>query len=444
MTGRFTFIAALALAAGAPGAAVAAPARSAAIEIGPKWVVGVAVEADPAAPEKGAKVVAAKAAVTTVGLLDKGRFRPELVAATAADVAELFKRFTQDEKVPTADVRVVAGASLAAVPNRADLEAAIQKTGAKLAYLTAADEARLRLDGLALQKAADWPLVNVGDGDITAAFEPAGEAFGVPFGVVSFTAAARAAAGDTFAAKAAAAAADVAPALAAALRDRTAPKGRTPVTLTGGAAGALVALTKPAAAGAAMVPVTAADVKAFKALLAASPGRFPAVDLSGVAAAARSRAEQDVARVRDAYSAENLVAAAELLDATFAALALDQAVVSFARAGDVALPLAAATPEPVRVAARPKAPKDKEPGPAPKKDPPKAEQPKKDTPKVDPPVTAPMPPPLTMPQPPVLGPVESHPAVGPCPPVGPCVAASSAARFGNPRMGLLSRLRSRR
>ena len=216
MLGRYSFCAAVVAALGAAPAATAAPVRHAGVEVGPKWVTGVVVEIDEAGP-KPVKLIDAKVTVTTLGLLRDGKFRPELVAETATDVGVLVARFKAEFNVPAENVRVVAGNAVAVVPNRADLEAAIQtKAGAKLTYATTEEEVRLTRDGLALLSyPRDGLVVTVGDGDTRGGYDA--EAFAVGFGTVSFTATARAAAGDTFAAKAAAArAAEVAPALAAA------------------------------------------------------------------------------------------------------------------------------------------------------------------------------------------------------------------------------------
>lgn len=185
---------------------------------------------------------------------------------------------------------------------------------------------------------------------------------------------------------------------------------------------ALATLTKPGSVDLALVPLTAADLRAYKALLAATPGRFPQVDTSGIADAdARKRADREVARVRDAFSTENLVAGAELLGAVFGAFELGDKAVTFSRAGEVALVLAAVTPERVRIAARPARPVAPTPDP-----------------KVP---GAKMPDPVPPAAPPSVGEPIQPPPVATV--VGPRVVMPAPTRVGGGRVGFFGRLRCR-
>jgi hypothetical protein len=194
-----------------------------------------------------------------------------------------------------------------------------------------------------------------------------------------------------------------------------------------------------------MVPLTVADLKAYKAQLTAAKGRFPNVDTSGITdPEARKKAEDEVDRVRDVFTPENLVAGSELLDALFVSLELENKTVRFARSGMVAWVLAKVTPKDRLTALRqephegPK-PETKKPVPPPTepvvpgKTPPAPMNPQQSTP---PSGKVPLPTPETtrVPLPsqyPVIG---GYTVVGPCPAVGPRVVV-----YQQPR--LLGRLR---
>jgi hypothetical protein len=98
-----------------------------------------------------------------------------------------------------------------------------------------------------------------------------------------------------------------------------------------------------------LVPLTLADVSAFRKLVAGSPGRFPeAKSLAEDGTGRSARAATEVGRVRDIFTPDNLVAGGELLQALYDSLALGDRPVLFARNGMVAWILAFVTPEDLR------------------------------------------------------------------------------------------------
>src|SRR5262249_33429409 len=120
--------------------------------------------------------------------------------------------------------------------------------------------------------------------------------------------------------------------LKASIKDMPELKTRKRVYLSGGTIWAMVTLMKPRDVGKTFVTFSAADVKAYRALLEKAGGKAPVIDLSGIANKdLRARAEAEVRTVLKVYSPENLLAGAEILEALVAAFALEDRVLIFPR-----------------------------------------------------------------------------------------------------------------
>lgn len=331
------------LLAAAPAAAQAS--RHGGIEVGSKGVKVVAVEVNLKAAGNPVKVLYTKTANTTLVDLKGGEFRRDALDETAAAVKAFFLELTDPAKfnVPAATIRIVGSSGLPNVPNRADLSRLVkEQTGRDMTFIGVKEEVRLAILGLAEQADKDQALfLDVGSGNTKGGYlaGPGGQEvheISLPYGSVTFTskvAKAEAPAGQPF------------PVRAAALRDAelTRPlrqqadrdaglRSRAPVYLAGGAVWAMTSLLHPDAADGSLVPLTAADVEAYRQLLAKDPRAFPAVDESKMSDKARATLRQ----VRDTFSPDNLIAGAEILKSLCDAFDLKDKKLFFARNGQVA------------------------------------------------------------------------------------------------------------
>src|SRR5262249_7151300 len=112
---------------------------------------------------------------------------------------------------------------------------------------------------------------------------------------------------------------------------------RQRVYLSGGMVWAMVTLVKPDAGEESFVPLTVNDIENFHKLVTKDPTAFPKVDFDKVKdEKGRSQANKEVARVRDTYTPENLIAGSEILRALSNTLQFKDKQVFFPRFGYVA------------------------------------------------------------------------------------------------------------
>jgi hypothetical protein len=94
----------------------------------------------------------------------------------------------------------------------------------------------------------------------------------------------------------------------------------------------MISLVRPGAIDDAYVTFTAADIDAFRKLVARSGGRFPAIDLDTIRDEGRRlRAKAALEAVSKTYKPENLVAGAEILRALAVAFDLERRTLVFPR-----------------------------------------------------------------------------------------------------------------
>ena len=331
----------------------AEPVRYAGIDVGSKGVKATIIEIVPGKANPVSSIYT-KTTNPTVGLLKDGKFRQEAMAEVAADVDRFVKDFRSKYQVPLENIHVVGSSSLAEVPNRSGLVSEVEKrSGQKMSFIDVGREIRLSLEGLVLQGDKNQALlIDVGSGNTKGGYFTdldKVETFSIPFGTVSFTTKIKNILnkGESFA--------DV----ATKLRDKLLTsklrqmaeakpglKKQSPVYLIGGITWAMATFLHPGQIESSLVPLSASDVKAFRKLLAANPGRFPTIDLSGVAdAKARGLAETEAKRVADVFTPDNLVAGSEILQALVDAFGLENKPMFFARNGQVAWILAFVTPQ---------------------------------------------------------------------------------------------------
>lgn len=318
--------------------------RHGGIEIGSKGVKAIVLEIAPEASDKPVKVLFTKTANTTLADLKDGSFRRDALEETVAAVDALFREITAPDKYNVAEgsVRVVASSGLPNAPNKADLARMIKdKTGRDLAFINVQNEVLLSILGLAIRGDKDQALlIDIGSGNTKGGYLNDRESgkvayISVPLGTVTYAARVEkeVAKGDPW------------PKRVAALRDEALNKPlraqvsqnpdlgkKTPVYLLGGVVWAMATMLHPEHVDRALVPLTVADIDAFRQLLAKDPTAFPAVDETSFG----ETAQTELRRVRDTFTPENLIAGAEVLAAIADTFGLAGKQLYFARNGQAA------------------------------------------------------------------------------------------------------------
>ncbi len=283
-----------------------------------------------------------------------GAFSHTGVRRTVDAVAELVALAREKYGVSDADLTVVGSSSLATVSNNAVIADAVRtRTGLRMPFLTAADEAILVFRGLVpLTDRHTAMALDIGSGNTRVA--AAGRSPGVgewyvhgtlPLGTVTLT--------TRTERERLAAVTAVERALSPTVREfaqahPTLTYHRPKCYLTGGAVWAMVTLVKPDAVRDPVVRLTVTDIEAFAALVDKAD-RFPAIDLSGIPdGAVRSAADAEVARVRDTFTPGDLRSAAALLHAFARVYRFEEKDLVFRRDGQFAWILAHINPEPAQ------------------------------------------------------------------------------------------------
>ncbi|MBI1913151.1 MAG: hypothetical protein HYS12_00075 [Planctomycetes bacterium] len=328
--------------------AQAQTSRHGGIEIGAKGVKATVLEVTPGKEGLNSKQLFSKTANTTLSALKDGKFREDAIDETGEEVEKFFKLMQADFKVPAKNIYVVASSGLPKPPNReAFVKVIKEKTGKDLRTIDADTEVMLTIMGVVRPELrATSLLADIGSGNTKGGYleqgtpgaEPRLVAFSVPLGTVTFTAQVKKAGGDKFVETAVrlrgtALEKPIADAVAKnpglAKRDR--------VYLSGGMVWAMVTLLKPETVEESFVSLTTDDIENFHKLVTKDPAAFPKVALDKVKdEKVRSQAGKDVARVRDTYTPENLVAGSEILRALSSTLQLKGKQVFFPRFGYVA------------------------------------------------------------------------------------------------------------
>lgn len=320
---------------------LASPTRLAGVDLGAKGARAVVVEFDPDAPSDPVKVLYRKATNPTAGLVSNGKLVPASLASAAEDLNQFVGVFTKDFGVKPGQIHLVGSSAFNHPDDRAALAKAVEeKTGIRMEFLTsAAEEARLTIDGLAILAARPRGLlVDVGSGNAKGgAPTPAGlQTFAVQFGSVSLVNRTREVLkdrpGSVRAALEGVRDAELIPAVRAAVANKPALAGASSVSLTGGIAFAVATLIHPEQADQSTVVLTLADFRKLTELVGTDPLRFPNVDPSIVTnPVARKRAEADLALLRSIYTPENLLAGATVVLAIGTELGLEGKPLVFTR-----------------------------------------------------------------------------------------------------------------
>jgi hypothetical protein len=343
-------------AAGAQPAAAPAGERYGGIEIGAKGIKAVVLRVVDTPDGLEASVLFSDTANCTLvgGTGGTGRFDPDAVKQTVAEVGKFYHRMRETYKVDPGRIFIVGSSGLFSgidgkeeliKVNKDTLTAAIDKgVGAGMSFVSDRQEAELSIVGIVPRRhLTDSVLVDIGSGNTKggsrAGAKGAFTTFSVPFGSVTFTDLVKQRAeksGKPFPTVAEEVRQEVLlPALTRQLDPHPDLRGRKRVYLSGGMIWALATLVRPGDRSA-YTELTAADVETFRRMVRKDPGLFPEVDLSGIAdAKIREEAAADLKRVQGTWTPQNLVAGGEVLAALSATFdfAAEGRKVYFARYG---------------------------------------------------------------------------------------------------------------
>jgi hypothetical protein len=321
--------------------------RHGGIEIGSKGVKATVLEIIPGPRgDQNIDQKFSKSTNTTIVALKNGRFQEDAIDETAAAVETYFKQMQEEFQVKPERIYIVGSSGLLTeegkprAANQNELVKAVkERTGKTMVFIDVYHEIVMSLKGgvVPAKDRGSSSFIDIGSGNIKCGYyeeetKTTVERFVVvkdlPYGTKTYT--------DEV--KKGAKAEDLEQFLTAAKAKQsllTDPLGlnverkpglvnRQRVYLSGGAVWALASLVHPESAKETYVRLTAKDIDRFYDLLRKSPGQVPVIDLSKVDDAnVRKAAEQDLKRVADTFTWQNLVAAAEILRAMAGTLRLN-------------------------------------------------------------------------------------------------------------------------
>jgi exopolyphosphatase/pppGpp-phosphohydrolase len=261
-----------------------------------------------------------------VAALQTGKYTEEAIKDTADAVEKFHKQMQQEFKVPPEHIYVVGSSGLPRADNQSELVAAIkQRTGKDMSILSMQTELGMASVSIVPRQYRNNALViDIGSGLTKCglcevATLPVGEE--IPFGSVTFAAKIKEGVKrDDFQAFIQAADRKRAE-IEQPLRDEVVARhpavvNRERAYLSGGVVWALVTLLYPEEYPNSYVRIKADDIDRFHALLVQGAGHVPTPDLSGISDEdLRKKAEAEVQKVKDVFTAEQLVAGTEILRA---------------------------------------------------------------------------------------------------------------------------------
>ncbi len=329
------------------------------IEIGAKGVKATVLDVTGGADGYAVKVLLAGTKNTTLvaGLAAGGRFDADALKDTAGAVAGFAARMRKEQHVPPERLYVVgssglfsalAGKADAIVANQEALAAAVRDAcGLQIQFIDVRREVELSVEGTIPARDADTAvLFDVGSGNTKGGYRDRDRGYvsaGIPFGTVTYADYVKKhAAGGRFVEAAESLRGEVlVPALRKALAGKPGLVDRERVYLSGGSCWALATLARPGDRGE-YVSLTADDIAAYRKMLLDARGAFPTPDLSGIAdAEVREAAAKEIEKVKKAFTPEQMLAGAELLEAVAGELGFARGKkVYFARNAQVAWILA--------------------------------------------------------------------------------------------------------
>ena len=346
---------------------VGAAERFGGVEIGAKGIKASAVEVDGTGAEATLKVLELdkKTVDVTIARLKGKNFQAVLVEDAAEVVKNYVEVLKSELNVPDANIQVVASSGVPFANNFADLVTAIRdQTGKDLEKIDAVEEATLTAVALVPKELRTRALViDIGSGNTKggAFLDDSGEAdkfapLDAPFGTATLTKAIDEAVAAAPGTSRDSATRDVSRQLVGdrlrkQLSDKPVLAERDQVLFSGGSVWAFVTIMKPETGLDQFPKVTAADIKAYVALINKTPGKYPEIDFDRVAdGAARKVSQDDYARIcgtsggAPIFKPEELQAGAALLEQVNGAMDFSKRVVRFDRKAVTAWITARVTP----------------------------------------------------------------------------------------------------
>lgn len=320
------------------------------IEIGAKGVKATVLQVDTTKGTHEAKaLMPVKTFNTTLmsGVAETGRFSPEAIDDTAKGVQKLFAQMRDQFKVATERIHIIGSSGLkkpdgSDVENKDELVQKIQNaTGTKMSFLDAEQEVRDSIAGtVPTEFLRTGILIDIGSGNTKGGYQEGNSGddqfvtMTLPHGTVSFTdeIAKRSGTADNFSQQAEELRTEILlPAFRQELGRKPGLINRRRVYLSGGIVWAMVTLLHPSNREA-NVNITADDINAFTQRALSADESLLNPTLSGIQdTKTRQEAEEDVQRVKESFSPQNLVAGAELLQAAYSEFKLADKEVYFSR-----------------------------------------------------------------------------------------------------------------
>jgi hypothetical protein len=323
------------------------PKVSGGIEIGSRGCRAVVVQSEEAPWKAQSLNVFFETVVSTklgIELARKGEISSIAATETAEKVKELFKVLTETYGLKPEMIYIAAGSSLADAQGLDLLKKAVKElVGKDIDVLTPAQEIIHAMKGLMpedfMMKAT---YIDAGSNTVKYGVIVPGSAnrleefrFDKSDGTVKFATAIRKDAKDKPFSESAA---NLAKAYEASLADMAAGNpglsNRNDVLLSGGIVWAMVTISKPEYIRATHVRITAEDLARFRAILVKDEKKFPDVDTSKIAwPVLRTEADNEIQRVKDTFTMDQLIAGAEILNAMSRSFAFQNKKVYFTRQG---------------------------------------------------------------------------------------------------------------
>jgi tetratricopeptide (TPR) repeat protein len=277
--------------------------------------------------------------------LQNGAARPEALEATAKATAAFVRQLQREVGIPTKDIYVLGSSGASRITNRAALAARVkQLAGVNLEFVNARQEA---VDAFLGAVPADaWGTgvaVDIGSGNTKIAYEYRQNdkvefaTIELPFGTVTLTDAvnAKKKPNEDFAhALDRVVAESVRPELVRRLKLFPVLDKRQDFFWVGGAVWAVESLSHPDDDSSAFLPLKSEDVQKLQQRLKKSPAEALNPSVDGIAdPSAKERANQQLTAVRAAFTSDNLMAGAKLIELLTRELHLQKKHVSFSRYG---------------------------------------------------------------------------------------------------------------
>lgn len=317
------------------------------IEIGAKGVKWVAIDLELGDLRNPVTIVASGDENTTLSALEGASFHPDALRVTIQAVGDSYRRLHEALHVPDHQIFIVVSSGLPKAENLQALKDGVAEfTSHSLDVLSVDEEVRLGIRGLCIQeqdRLGEALVIDVGSGNTKGGYlAPAAlkkrdaiTTFELP-GTVTLTTAVQSIAADRHVdfcqASLEARHSVLEPSIGRQLQRHEDLESRRLVYMNGGVVWALATFLHPEMLDYANVPLRLDELRQLRETLSSANGEYPPIDPALLTAAAT----QEVSRVKQVFTPENLMAGSEILCALGENLGFEDRAVYFVRNGRVA------------------------------------------------------------------------------------------------------------